>query len=131
MSFLFLLGRILFGGYFIMSAIKHFTHTGMLVGYVQSKGIKQAKEAVMVGGILLLAGGLGVLLGVFVEWAVAALLLFLVPTSITMHAFWKVEDPQSKMMDEIQFMKNMALVGAALMLLSIPESWNYFSSYTY
>jgi hypothetical protein len=40
-----------------------------------------------------------------------------------MHNFWKDEDPQMKMADRINFMKNMALLGALLMLLAIPLPW--------
>jgi hypothetical protein len=40
-----------------------------------------------------------------------------------MHNFWKLEDPQLRMADKINFMKNMALLGAILMLLAIPSPW--------
>ncbi len=36
-----------------------------------------------------------------------------------MHAFWKIKDPMEKMRDSINFQKNVALMGAALMLLII------------
>ena len=34
-----------------------------------------------------------------------------------MHAFWKVQDPMAKMSERVNFTKNMALLGAALILL--------------
>ena len=40
-----------------------------------------------------------------------------------MHNFWTVEDAQMKMNDMINFTKNMALAGAALMLLALPRPW--------
>jgi hypothetical protein len=40
-----------------------------------------------------------------------------------MHNFWAVNDPTQKMMERIQFMKDMALLGSALMYLAIPEAW--------
>jgi len=33
-----------------------------------------------------------------------------------MHAFWAVDDPQQAMMDRIQFMKNVAMLGGALLI---------------
>jgi hypothetical protein len=42
---------------------------------------------------------------------------------LIMHNFWKLEDPQSRMAEKINFMKNTALVGAILMLLAIPSPW--------
>ncbi|OGZ01664.1 MAG: DoxX family protein [Candidatus Liptonbacteria bacterium RIFCSPLOWO2_12_FULL_60_15] len=122
---LFLVGRVLFGGYFVMMGLNHFMKNGMLTGYARSKNVPMAKLAVMGSGLLLLAGGLGVLLGGYVQWAVAALALFLVPVSFTMHAFWAIPDPMARMGDQVNFMKNMALLGAALMLLTIPGPWPF------
>ena len=122
---LFLVGRVLFGGYFVMMGLNHFMKNGMLTGYAQSKNVPMAKLAVMGSGLLLLAGGLGVLLGGYVQWAVAALALFLVPVSFKMHAFWAIPDPMARMGDQVNFMKNMALLGAALMLLTIPGPWPF------
>lgn len=119
----FLIGRILFGGYFLMNAINHFSKADMLSGYAAAKGVKSPKLAVFVSGLLLLAGGAGILLGVYVSWAVLALVLFLVPVSFKMHAFWKVSEPNMKMMEMVNFTKNMALLGAALMLLAISTPW--------
>lgn len=124
MSILFLIGRILFGGYFVMSGLNHFMKLGMLTGYTSSKGVPSPKLAVMVTGLLLLAGGLGMLLGVYTQWAVLALVLFFIPVSFKMHNFWTVSDPQAKMMEMVHFMKNMGLLGAALMTLAITD-WPY------
>ena len=121
---LFLIGRLLLGGYFIVSGINHFMKMEMLAGYSQSKGVPMPKIAVSVTGVLLLFGGLGILLGIFIEWAILALIVFLVPVNFIMHAFWKTEDANMKMMEMVNFMKNLALLGALLMLLSIPM-WPY------
>ncbi|MEK7635590.1 MAG: DoxX family membrane protein [Patescibacteria group bacterium] len=121
---LFFIGRLLLGGYFIISGINHFTKLGMLEGYTQSKGVPMPKAAVIITGILLLLGGLGILLGVYVEWAILALVIFLVSVTFIMHAFWKVQEPNMRMSEMVHFMKNLALLGALLMLLSIPM-WPY------
>jgi putative oxidoreductase len=122
-STLFLIGRILFGGYFIIMAVNHFTHVEQMAGYTQSKAVPSPRLAVLFTGLLLLIGGIGVLLGIYVNVAIAALVLFFVPVTFTMHAFWKVQDPQAKMMEQVQFMKNLALLAAVLMLLAIPQPW--------
>lgn len=122
---MFLVGRVLFGGYFVMSGLNHFMKSEMMVGYTQSKGVPMPKIAVTVSGLLLLTGGLGVLTGAYVGWAVLALVLFLVPVSFKMHAFWAISDPMAKMSDMTNFLKNMALLGATLMLLTIPGPWPF------
>lgn len=122
---LFLIGRILYGGYFVMSGMNHFTKMGMMKGYAQSKGVPMPGLAIAGSGLLLLAGGLGVLLGAYVAWSSAAIVVFLIFVTPKMHNFWTATDPNMKMADMINFMKNMALLGAALMFLAIPSPWPY------
>lgn len=120
---LFLIGRILLGGYFLHNAYNHLTKTKMLAGYASSKGVPTPTFAVQATGILLLIGGAGILLGMFVQYALFALIIFLVGVTPKMHAYWTVKDPMQKMSEQIQFMKNVALLGAVLMLYMIPTPW--------
>jgi len=113
------LGKILFGGYFLMNAFNHFSNLSMMSGYVQSKGIPAAKLAVLGSGLLLLAGGISVIFNLFPLIGLGALVLFLLPVTFMMHAFWKVQDPQARMGEMVNFMKNIALLGAVLMFLSM------------
>jgi putative oxidoreductase len=122
-SAIFVVGRILLGGFFINSGINHFRGIGMMSGYAQMKGVPMPKVSVGFTGLLLLAGGLSILLGVYPTIGVAALAAFLIPTTVMMHAFWKVEDPMAKMGEKVNFTKNTALLGAALTLLAIPQPW--------
>jgi uncharacterized membrane protein YphA (DoxX/SURF4 family) len=85
--------------------------------YAKSKGVPSPRVAVLVGGALLILGGLGFVLDMDIQIAALALLLFLVPTTFMMHAFWKVTDPMHKMSETINFTKNLALIGALLMMV--------------
>lgn len=122
METLFFVGRVLFGGFFLYNAYNHLVKTEGLVGYAQSKGVPNAKWAVILTGLLLLFGGYTILAGVRVSWGVAAIALFLLGVSFKMHAYWKAEGME-RMAEQVQFWKNMALLGAALMLLAIPTPW--------
>ena len=95
----------------------------MLADYAASKDVPSPKLAVIGSGLLLLIGALGILFGVYIPWAVGALVLFLVPVTFQMHAFWKASDPMVKMGERVNFMKNLVLLGAVLMLLAIPMPW--------
>ena len=112
------IGRVLFGGYFIFGGINLFTKLDMMSGYAKSKGTPSPKLSVAFSGLLLLIGGVSVLLNMFPVLGFVSLILFLVPVTLIMHAPWKVEDPQAKMGETINFMKNFALVGAVLILLA-------------
>jgi putative oxidoreductase len=121
--YLFVLGRILLGGYFMMSGYNHFKNLKNSVGYAQSKGVPMPREAVLLTGLMMILGGLGILLGVYIGWSVLLLSVFLIVTTLKMHQYWKVADPMMKMGEQINFTKNFALLGAILMLLMIPLPW--------
>ena len=122
---LLLLGRVLFGGFFIMSGINHFANAGMMSGYSGSKGVPAPYLAVVGTGVLLVAGGLSVLVGFLPVVGLLLLIIFLVPTSVIMHNFWTVQDPQQRAAEQINFLKNLALTGAALALMYGAADWPF------
>ena len=79
-------------------------------------------KAVDLGGRRIIYKGYTIITGVRVTAGIAALALFFIPVTFSMHAFWK-EEGQARMMDQVQFMKNLAILGAILMLLGIPTPW--------
>jgi putative oxidoreductase len=111
-------GRILFGGYFIMSGFNHFAKLQPMAGYAQAKGVPASKAAVAFTGLLLLVGGLSTLFNFYPTIGLGALSVFLIPTTFLMHAYWKIQDPTAKMGEQVNFMKNLALLGGTLILLS-------------
>jgi putative oxidoreductase len=119
MAALFLVGRIIFGGYFLYNAYGHFKNLAGMTAYVQSKGISRAKAAVIVGGVMLAIGGLSIILGLFIVLGMWLLVLFLIPVTFKMHAFWKETEPMAKMSETVQFTKNLALIGSLLMISSL------------
>ncbi len=123
MKALFITGRILFGGFFAFNGLNHFLQLGFLAGYAQMKGVPAPTLAVALTGVLLLAGGLSILFGAWPRVGIALLVIFLLPTSVMMHDFWSVADEMQRAGEMVNFMKNMALAGAALMLLAVPEPW--------
>lgn len=125
MGEIFLAGRILLGGYYLFSAFHHLTDTSSLARYAATAGVPMPQLAVIVSGLLLLVAGLSFLLGLYPEVGIAALVLFLVPVTVMMHAFWADRDPVMRQMDIVNFSKNVALLGSALMLAAIPRPWEY------
>ena len=123
MDILFLLGRVLFGGFFIISGIRHFQHLDMMAGFTGSKGFPAPKLAVIGSGLLIILGGLSVLLGIRPLWGVALISAFLIPVTFVMHQYWKDTDVMTRINNQVNFMKNIALLGGAWMLVMIPEPW--------
>jgi len=121
---LFLAGRILLGGFFLLSAERHFVLASTMAAYAGSKGVPAPMAAVLISGVLLLVGGVTLLLGITPRVGIVAIVLFLVPVSLLMHPFW-TEQGVARIVDMTSFSKNVALLGAVLMLLAVPEPWPY------
>ena len=125
MDYLFLLGRVLYGGFFVLAGINHFRRMSLLAGFAGFNSVPAPKVAVVGSGIVVLAGGLSVILGCAPTLGVACIVIFLVPVTLMMHRFWADQDPQMKQMNIVNFQKNVALLGAALLLLFIPQPWTF------
>ena len=125
MEEIFLTGRILVGGYYLFSGLHHFANLGTLAGYAGAAGVPIPQVAVVVSGLLLLVAGLSFILGLYPEIGIASLLLFLVPVTVMMHAFWADHDPMTRQMNIVNFTKNVALLGSGLMFAAVPRPWPY------
>jgi putative oxidoreductase len=112
MKFIVLLGRILFSVQFISPFYK--LVSGKLTGYAASAGVPYASIAVPLAGVIALLGGLFILLGFKAKLGGWLIVLFLLPVTFYMHAFWKAPDPANAQM--MHFMSNMAVLGAALII---------------
>jgi putative oxidoreductase len=121
---LFLVGRIIAGAFFLMNGVKHFTNLEQLARGAAAQGVPFARLAVALAGVLLLVGGLSLLLGLAPRIGIAALLLFLVPVTFTMHQFWDMPAGR-RAVEEVNFFKNLGLIGMLLTALAIPLPWPY------
>ncbi len=114
LPFLVPLGRVLFASIFLISGPGHFSRA--TIGYAASQGVPLASVLVPIAGILAIAGGLSVAIGVRARLGAWLLVIFLVPVTLTMHAFWRVADPMMAMNQQIHFMKNVVMLGGALLI---------------
>lgn len=117
MEALVIFGRILFGSFFLTNGLMHFAKFGRYRWYASSKGVPMPGLAVVCTGLLLIAGGLGFVSGMYLDYASYALIVFLLLVTFMMHRFWKEADMMKKQVEMTNFTKNMALLGAILMML--------------
>jgi putative oxidoreductase len=108
------LGRVLFALIFLMSGPRHFM--SQTIAYAASQGVPMASIAVPFSGLLAFVGGLLILLGYRARIGAWLIALFLVGVTPMMHNFWAVSDPMARQMQMIMFMKNVAMLGGALMI---------------
>jgi putative oxidoreductase len=114
MDYVVLLGRICYVLIFLLSVPGHFSKGH--IDFAASQGVPLAFLAVPASGIIALAGALSILVGYRAKWGAWLLVLFLVPVTVMMHNFWSVSDPAAAQMQQINFMKNLSMLGTALMI---------------
>ena len=124
MEWLSLLGRVIFGLYFVYSGIIHFAKYQGLKEYAAFKKIPAAGASVIITGLILLGGGLGILTGYLIQTALILLAIFLLVAAFTIHNYWTVDDENAKAGEQNQFLKNIALASVSLLLLQI-ETWTW------
>lgn len=121
-----LVGRVLFALIFIKSGIAHLTKLNASTGYAQFKKVPSPKLAVIVTGLMLIIGGLYVALGIFADLGALLLAIFLIVSAFMMHNFWTIQDEQAKQGETINFFKNIALAGAALIIFALVSTGTEF-----
>jgi putative oxidoreductase len=108
------IGRLLFAAIYIISIATHMQPAS--IAYAKQVGLPAAAFLVPASGILAGLGGLSVALGYHARVGAALIALFLIPVTLTMHNFWAVKDPMMAQMQMAMFMKNLSMLGGALLI---------------
>jgi putative oxidoreductase len=120
MDLVLLIGRVLFVGVFIMSgATVHLLKWRDGVAYARMKNVPAPELLVPASGVMAVVGGVLVALGLWADLGALLLAAFVFPVAVMMHAFWRLEDPMERLQDQVHFMKDVALGGAALALFAL------------
>ena len=116
-----LVARVLLSWMFLQSAYAHFTQVKPMAAYAKATAVPLPEVAVVVTGLMLLAGGLSLLLGFHPRIGSGLLFVFLVVTAFSMHRFWGLPDPMQRAGQQAQFWKNITLAGAMLLIIANPH----------
>jgi len=114
MKIIVLIGRILYSLIFMMAILGHFKSDA--IQYASAHGVPMANILVPFSGVLALAGGVLIAFGYKARAGAWLLVIFLIPVTFMMHNFWNETDPARVQMQTSNFMKNMSLLGAALLI---------------
>ena len=125
MDDLFVLGRVIFGGFFLFNGANHFLMNAMMVQYAAAKGVPMPELAVAVAGVLILVGGFCVVTGFQPYLGLSCIALFLVCVTPVMHNFWALANPTDRMNEMGHLLSNTALLGGTLMMFALPRPWPY------
>ena len=112
-------GRVMLSTIFLLStAGNKIPQFSVVAENMQGEGIPMPKLMLAGAIIFLLAGSISVILGYKARVGALLLLIFLVLASYFYHDFWAFDDVQRKQQEVVAFMKNMAMIGAMLLIIA-------------
>lgn len=110
-----LIGRILIAYLFIPAGFGKLMGFAGTVGYITSAGLPLPQVAAAIAIIVELGFGIALVVGFQTRLVALGLALFTVATALFFHKYWAVPDAM-KMMQTINFNKNIAIAGGLLAL---------------
>jgi putative oxidoreductase len=120
MDVVLLIGRILFASIFVVSgATIHLLKWRDGVAYARANKVPAPELLVPVSGLMAVGGGLLVAFGLWADLGALLLAAFVFPVAFGMHAYWRLDDPMERTNQQVHFMKNISLGGAALALFAL------------
>jgi putative oxidoreductase len=110
-----LLGRILLAVVFVPSGFSRITEFSGIVGYIHGAGVPMPEVAAVISIVVELGLGLLILVGWQTRCAALGFIVYLIVITPIFHNFWSVPAAE-KMMQEINFMKNLGILAAFLLV---------------
>jgi putative oxidoreductase len=112
-----LTARILLALMFLLAGLSKFAGLDGTAGYIASKGLPMAGLLAFGTAALEVGGALLLIVGWKARWAALALAAFTLMASVLFHNYWAMPADQ-QMMQQLMFMKNLAVVGGLLTLFA-------------
>lgn len=110
-----LVARVLLAALFVPAGISKIAGFAGTVGYIGSVGLPLPVVGAVLAIVAEAGGGIALLLGFQTRIAALVLAVFTVVAGVFFHAFWAAA-PEAAQMQQIMFMKNIAIAGGLLML---------------
>lgn len=110
------LGRLLFSLIFLTAGLNHFAK--QTIAYAASQGVPMAAVLVPLSGLIAIVGSLSILFGYRAKIGAWLIVLFLIGVT-PLHKFWGISDPMAQQIQMVMFMKNLAMLGGALLITQL------------
>ncbi len=119
MDELWLIGRILYCSLFIGAGMGQLIDLEGSTRYAESRGVgSSARAGVIASGVAFIVGGISIIFGIWGDLGALLLIITLIPLTFVMHKFWAERDPLARQNQMSMFMKNIALIGGAVLIFS-------------
>jgi putative oxidoreductase len=113
-----LAARILISQIFILSGVMKVMDPAATAAQMEGRGMFWIPFFLWSAAAVELGGGLSLLVGYKARLGALALLLFLIPVTLTFHNFWTYPDPKEQQQNMILFMHNLTLMGGLLLIMA-------------
>ena len=112
------LGRLALVAIFIQSGFGKLMAPEGLTGMLTNKGLPAPMALAYLAGVVELGLGFLVAIGWQTRLAGAGLIVFTIIATLIAHNFWDMADAAARRANQIHFMKNLAIIGALLMVMA-------------
>lgn len=109
-----LCGRILLAVLFLPSGVRKLMDLGSTTNYMTRMGVPAPDAMALAAGVAEVAIPALLLLGVLPRVVAVITGGFVLVATLTAHRFWEITDPAAQMMQQIQFLKNVGLIGGTM-----------------
>lgn len=113
---LLLIGRLLLSLIFIFSGIMQLWNFKDTMQYLTTLKVPFPKFSALSSNIVSVIGGIGIVFHSYSLYGSILIILFLLPTTFIAHRFWSVKDKKEKNNQMQHFIKNVALIGGAIII---------------
>ena len=113
---LWLLARCFIGGIFVYSGFGKLMALDAFAASLGKGGVPMPEVMAVVGAAVEFFGGLAIVLGVQTRYAALLMALFTISATLISHRFWEFDDLAMRKGQSVHFMKNLAILGAFLLL---------------
>lgn len=124
-AWILLVGRLLFGSFFVNSAIFHLRSAEMATGYAKSMRFPVPLLAAWPSGLWLVAGSVSIALGVWADLGALMIGLFVVLAAAWFHRYWEIEDQEQRGTQKGNFLRNATFLGVSLALFAFFSTFGH------
>ena len=111
-----LLGRVALGAIFVKSGLQKLMALSAFAASLASRGVPQSETWAVIGATVEFVGGILIVTGFRVRPASLLMILFVIVATGISHRYWEYADAAARRAQEIQFFKNLSILGGLLLL---------------
>ena len=111
------IGRVLYGGVLVILGLNNYLKLEKKTHLAETKGIPFPKTSVIISTAIITLGGFLIMINSWTVFGVVCVWVFLIPATVKVHNFWTLEAGVTREIDMLNFIKNIALLGASLVML--------------